>query len=557
MSDENGNEIWQVEVSGQVYDASFTELADWIADGALQPNDKVRRGKLPWKEANRVQKLVAFFNAKADVTAPQSIVVSTTDGGLLNKAPGGTFQNEPAATSSTDRSTFQVNLPESAPQSESFGSSAKSTSTSDPDQCSNHSDRPGIYVCLSCSHLACRECVTSFGSSVMICSACGGMCKPKAELELANRTREFRNEAILRGFGIADFAKAVSHPFRFKTSLFFGALMFMFFSLGRGASSFGGTYMIVASLFSLLLANMLVFGILSNTVDNFAHGNFDANFMPDFEDFSVWDDVVHPFFLSIGVYISAFGPFIAVFLLGSYLVMSSVSTELDSMKANLEHTPGTPYYSARDTVDQSNDVQEVLNKTKEINQDRLDAQDHLDSGQQRPSINQEEENFDQINKMIADSKRKELESVVGKSAETREKETSAFFNGLLKLAAPIVVAGFIALLWGLFFFPAACTVAGYTKSFTATVNPLIGLDTIKRLGLDYIKILMMSLLLLIAFVFVSGIFTVVFAAFDMPGVGNLPAKALESVVWFYLTIVFACVLGFALFKASDRLRLYN
>ena len=91
----------------------------------------------------------------------------------------------------------------------------------------------------------------------------------------------------------------------------------------------------------------------------------------------------------------------------------------------------------------------------------------------------------------------------------------------------------------------------------ATVNPLVGLDTIKRLGADYVKIILMGIVLLIAFVIASIVLSLTFVAFDMPGFGNLPARALESFVWFYFVIVFACVLGSAMFKASDRLRLYS
>ena len=120
-------------------------------------------------------------------------------------------------------------------------------------------------------------------------------------------------------------------------------------------------------------------------------------------------------------------------------------------------------------------------------------------------MNEEEEEFQRINNMIADSKRKQLESVVGKSPETREQESRQMVAELLKLAAPLVVVGFVTFVWGLFFFPAACAVAGYTRSFMAAINPLVGLDTIKRLGLDYINLLFMGLLLLIA----SGIIGII------------------------------------------------
>jgi len=383
------------------------------------------------------------------------------------------------------------------------------------------------------------------------------MCKPKADLEVAQRTEQFREYSFEKGFGFGDLREAIAYPFRFKASLIFGSLMFTFFSIGRMASSFGDIYMLVVSIFAYMLCNMLAFGILSNTIDRFAQGKIGKNFMPDFDDFSMWDDVVHPFFLSIGVWISAFGPFIAVFLVGYFMILNSVNGEMNTVKSNLANTPGTPYYGVRDTMDQSEQVKSVLGNSERINQQHLDAQQDIENGKQPAAVDQEEQNFQRVNKLIGDSKRQELESVVGRTPETRERESSAFVAGFLKLPAPIVVIGFIALLWGLFFFPAACTVAGYTQSFMATVNPLVGLDTIKHLKVDYAKILLMSSILLVAFGAVSMVFAAVFSVFDLPGLGNLPARALESVVWFYLVIVFACILGFAIFKASDRLQLRN
>ena len=118
-----------------------------------------------------------------------------------------------------------------------------------------------------------------------------------------------------------------------------------------------------------------------------------------------------------------------------------------------------------------------------------------------------------------------------------------------------LIVGGIAILWGLFYFPAACAVAGYTRSFTATMNPLVGLDTIKRLGTSYILILVMGLLLAIAATLVSGVLSVIFSPIDLPSMGNLPAKAIGSLFGFYLSVVFSCTIGYALYKAADRLKL--
>ena len=75
MSTPNPREIWQVEVGGQVYEAAFAELGDWIGEGSLQPEDKVRKGNLRWIEARRVPSLVPFFNAK-EKGLPMPVVVT-------------------------------------------------------------------------------------------------------------------------------------------------------------------------------------------------------------------------------------------------------------------------------------------------------------------------------------------------------------------------------------------------------------------------------------------------------------------------------------------------
>ena len=514
MSDLITNESWQVEVNGQVYEAQFDELATWINDGALQPDDKVRRGNLRWIEARKVPALLSFFNAKAngeriDVAPATTVIVTTTEAPLVQSGA-----------------------------------------------CINHPDREAKFVCLGCAREGCRECVKSFGSSVTVCTVCGGMCKPKAELEIERQAIEFRNASVVAGFGFSDLGEAIAYPFKFKTSLVFGAVMYMFFSLGRSASSFGGIYMVAAALISLMLANMLAFGVLSNVIESFSQGKIGGNFMPSFDDFSIWDDVLHPFLVYIGALLSSFGAFALLLVIGIYLVMSTVTSQMDTVRTNLERTPGTPYYGVRDTVDQSNQVKGVLNQTEKINKERLEAQESLEHAEAPPAVDTEQE-VQNINKMIAENKKQELESVLGKSPETRERESAAMVAGFLKLAAPIVVIGFITFIWGLFYFPAACIVAGYTRSFVAAINPLVGLDTIKRMGADYFKIFLMELLILGVFIAVGTVISIILSPFDMPGVGNLPAIAVQSMVWFYLVIVFACVLGFAMFKAGDRLKLYN
>src|SRR5688572_13861303 len=75
------NEIWQAEVLGQIYETNLEELTQWITEGALLPDDKVRRGNLRWLEAGKVPPLMPFFNAKANGLAPPQVQTSTVNAG--------------------------------------------------------------------------------------------------------------------------------------------------------------------------------------------------------------------------------------------------------------------------------------------------------------------------------------------------------------------------------------------------------------------------------------------------------------------------------------------
>jgi hypothetical protein len=361
--------------------------------------------------------------------------------------------------------------------------------------------------------------------------------------------------------------------------------MYMFFSLGQSAGGFGGIFMLVGAIVSYMLANTLVFGVLSNTVNNFSQGKIGGDFMPTFDDFSLWDDVVHPFFLSIGVYISSFGPLIVLVLVAFYMVVGTVTKEMNGLRSDAAQviSPELPY--AAKAQHQTEELKALINKQQEAQKKRLDEirtnveanERAAETGVEGPGplafrtpdapVNPtvapgsvqdpDEAEFDRINNMIQEQRKAQLEAAVGKTPETMAKERTDLIKQILAYGALFLLLGGIFLLWGLFYFPAACAVAGYTGSFAATLNPTVGLDTIRRLGFDYVKILLMTILLAIMAAIVSGVLGFVLSAFDMPGVGNLPAKALASLFGFYISVVFSCIIGFALFKGADRLRLFT
>lgn len=549
MNVTDSQEIWQIDIGDQVYEATFDVMAQWISEGALLPQDKVRRGNLRWIEARRVPALVPFFNAK-ETGAPAPIVASTafppsepsTTATFASSAP-----SFPSMTAGPPADPFRGEIVEPALNPTFGGPPAVGLAPPEPDQtvfeiphedvippelpknCSMHSSSPAFFVCESCANVFCKLCPKTYGS-VRICPFCGAGCQRIEQQRRKDQQAAEYRSAVTGGFGFSDFGAAFSYPFRFKTSLVFGAVLFMIFTLGQNATAFGGIFMLSAALMCYMLGNMLYFGILTNVLENFSQGFTDRNFMPSFDEFSLWDDVVHPFFLSIAVYIVSFGMFIAV-IGGSVLYLVKSAPTL----------PG----AQNSAVPSGEDIARFNKAFGDANRkDPTSAED-------------EEEQFRKLDEFIREQRKKQLESGIGKTPETVQKERSEFVSKILAMAGPILILGGLAFLWGIFYLPAACMVAGYTRSFVATINPKVGLDTIRVLGGDYAKILLMGFIVAILSGFVGMILAIVFFPFALPGVGNLPAIAVGSLFSFYLSVVFSVVLGFALYKNADKLQLYR
>lgn len=539
MNEHNFQENWQVDVGGQIYESNFDELTKWIDEGSLLPQDFVKRGNLRWIEARKVPSLFPFFNAKEKGLPPP---VVTTSMNSAEKHPfavnTNSFQNSPNVnsgqftefnnfTKSLERVNHTVELPPAEPQI--------------AENCCIHDQDPAAYLCETCGNSFCRACVKSYGGNVKICPMCGAMCKSAKEIQTAQI-------AVLpsyagEGFGFGDFGRAIVHPFKFKTSLFLGAFMFSIFTVGQATTGFGGVFMLGAALFCYMLANMMTFGVLKNTIDNFSQGKLEVNFMPSFDDFSLWDDVIHPFFLSIAAYIVSFGLFLAIVAGGVWWTFSSISEAVPQGM-----TTAQPFNQADvNSVKQVDNFKDFANDMNERNQtfDPNNPQNFADT----------EEDVRQAQEMINQHRKTQVESTFGKAPETVEAEQKALVTGMVTKALPLVLLAGLAFLWGLFYFPAACAVAGYTQTFSATINPLVGLDTIKTFGLDYVKILLMGFILVMFSGFLSFFIGLMLSPFNLPKMGNIPAQFISGFITFYISTVFSCLLGYAIFKNADKFKL--
>ena len=537
----NAQESWQAEVNGQIYDASFEELAQWIYEGAILPQDKVRRGNLRWLEAGKVPLLLEFFNAKENGIAPP--VLTTTN-----------VQTNQELTSIISENYLPENISEVKNRNlESEKELPSQTKKQTAGFCAIHNDLEEIFICESCLNGFCRGCPKSFGS-VKICPFCGSMCKYAKDSDQTTPKNFSIQPVENKKFGFSDFGNALVFPFKFKTSLILGALMFMFFTLCQSAGSFGGL-MFAGAVFSAMLANALVFGVLANTIDNFSTGKIDKNFMPDFEDFSAWDDVIQPFFLSVGTYLVSFGLMIALIIGAAWFAIKSLS-QIDSGK---EKIVSKVLPNASSDLNSANQLPQMKQLTEKLKKDGKwqngEMPDENTISQMQSGVSKEEADFRQLQDMIKQTRQSQLPPI--DETENDSENFGQLARDVARTSLIFSIPVFLAFLWGIFYFPAACAVAGYTRSFTATLNPLVGLDTIRRLGFDYFKILAMCFLLAIFSFAVNIILGIVFAPLDLPQLGNLPAKAVASFFTFYFSIVFSLVLGFAIYRNSRRLNLFR
>ena len=107
----------------------------------------------------------------------------------------------------------------------------------------------------------------------------------------------------------------------------------------------------------------------------------------------------------------------------------------------------------------------------------------------------------------------------------------------------VIVIFAFALLWKVVYTPVALTVAGLSSSVLSTLNPIIGFDTIRRMGPVYWQAMGFYTVLSLVQWLLGAVLGLI------PFVGSL----LKSFVDAYAYLTIACTLGLAVFKRGRQL----
>ena len=127
----------------------------------------------------------------------------------------------------------------------------------------------------------------------------------------------------------------------------------------------------------------------------------------------------------------------------------------------------------------------------------------------------------------------------------------------LTTIASVGIGVILAGLWAIFYYPMALLVSGYTGEFLATINPVVGIATMTRLGFDYAKAYFMCLGVFILEFFIESSVAVIGSASEVAtntiiqAIAYLLQYIIQGAISFFASMVVAALLGLVLYKRPD------
>lgn len=346
--------------------------------------------------------------------------------------------------------------------------------------CAHHSGKRSEGVCSECGKGWCSECVKRQGTAA-ICPECDALCVSTADREKAERVARQRRRPLRDELGTV-----LTYPLRDPVAYIMMALVVGAFSVAAKVAAFGG-------LIGIVFYYGFLYAYAFTAINRVSAGNT-TDFMPNIGDIN---DLLKQVFLGVAAMIVSIGPLILLVLLGLGAALAMIGGG----------GGGEPVF------------------------DQAGAPPELREMLQEQGMSEEE---------IA-------EIGDGFGTEGEEGDTPYSDSGVSAAAVGtgigVLIAFAFAALWALLYSPIALIAAAISQSFFATLNPMTGIDAIRRMGSIYWE----AWLIYTGIAIIGGIVASIVGI--MPFLGSFLAAFVEA----YSFLSFGCLLGFAVYKRAEEL----
>lgn len=377
-------------------------------------------------------------------------------------------------------------------------SAARPAAAAEWRQCANHADAPSRHYCRQCTKGYCGACVQRVREA-FVCGACDQLCVPIEKHAEEQRRQRDRARPLF-----AELGTIAGYPLRDR-------LGFVLLVIFVYAASFMPFY---AWLFSTGVLLWYVFFALGRVAD----GNL-RDFAPDFRDLG---DLVAPVRLSIAAMLISMGPL----LVALYLTPRTVLHDLR------EHSTAAPV-----VPEQAGERPVHVVRAAGFRVGEPAAAAQVSAPDETTVPEHEEPASDEAATDTADPDGGDA----GAPVETGPPPPEDVREPRPSLLAYLALA--LAALWALAYTPVALAVAALSRSFLSTINPVVGLDTIRRMGATYWQ----AWVLYFGVVIAQGVMGAVLSF--IPFLGGL----LRAFVDAYAGLAVACTLGLAVYKKAPEL----
>ncbi|HLA78239.1 MAG TPA: hypothetical protein VJU18_11720 [Vicinamibacteria bacterium] len=351
-------------------------------------------------------------------------------------------------------------------------------------KCSNHPQVRSEAMCPACKKGYCSECGQRVQRAV-ICPACDGLCIKSEQFD-----QDLRRDAQKSRNMFEDLGTVLAYPLRDPLSYVLLALFTWVFGVAARFAMYGG-------LLGVLLSQGVLMWYAFTALTRVANGNLKDS-MPEFRD--IWD-IVKAFLLGICASVVSSGPLFAVaFLIPGVAFLSQMNRAEVPAAVAVAHAQPPEEPPAEQPAEEGEPGGEAPEETEAA------PTDSQPPGGKAP--------------------------VPGGDMAT----LAGVALGFLALAG-------LALIWKIVYEPVALTVAGLSHSYGQTLNPLVGIDTIRKMGGVYWQAWLIYCILSA----VQWVIGLLLSA--IPILGGIVLSFVNA----YVYLAIGCLMGLAVFKKAKEL----